>query len=381
MTGLESVPSAHCSIPLSLPDVSGWKGLPIIECAEPMEPLGIFSDNSDIATSSIYLAEHTNSPYGSVGSVLPGALITPFVRESVTERLREAQRLLPANHFLIVLDSYRSLEVQKALYDHYLNSLRQLQTDWLEDQLSMETQKFVSLPSQDPTRPSPHNTGGAVDLAVFRLPESFSTQLKAIDDRLRKIRPNLQPDPTPEQEAYDPSWREHYLLEMGRSGIVRQRGKLLNFGTPFDHGGPESASNYLEHRALEHPLTDYEVSALGNRRLLYGVMTAAGLQAYPDEWWHYNAPETQMGAKAAGLDHAEYGAAILSSENVRFEDMRRRHQEGIAHIHTANMQGLQPRTGHRVVDDLFRLSELALRTVGDPRITKLDPAAVIEAVR
>jgi hypothetical protein len=51
-------------------------------------------------------------------------------------------------------------------------------------------------------------------------------------------------------------------------------------------------------------------------------MTRAGMQAYEAEWWHYNAPESQMGAAAAGLPKATYGAAIFDAKNAAHESLR-----------------------------------------------------------
>lgn len=56
-------------------------------------------------------------------------------------------------------------------------------------------------------------------------------------------------------------------------------------------------------------------------------MTTAGLEPYADEWWHYNDPASQMGAKVAGIDHAEYGAIELSGENRAFARMRELHHD------------------------------------------------------
>ncbi|MGH3430297.1 MAG: hypothetical protein ACREP9_14795, partial [Candidatus Dormibacteraceae bacterium] len=98
----------------------GWKEVPIEESGDPLVPIGPFSDYPTLFTNATYFGERTDSPYQlDEGNQLAGALITVFVRESVANRLLQAQALLPAGHRLVVFDAYRSLDVQQALYDHY----------------------------------------------------------------------------------------------------------------------------------------------------------------------------------------------------------------------------------------------------------------------
>jgi D-alanyl-D-alanine dipeptidase len=54
-------------------------------------------------------------------------------------------------------------------------------------------------------------------------------------------------------------------------------GRALDMGTGFDEGTEASA-----HASLDVPPT-----ALRNRALLLGLMTAAGWDCYGPEWWHY----------------------------------------------------------------------------------------------
>src|SRR3989338_8281063 len=214
-------------IPLELPSVTGWKEIHIRESGEPLIPLGLFSEYHTIFTDAIYFGERTDSPYENnlAGSLLTmfvwesgepliplglfseyhtiftdaiyfgertdspyennlaGSLLTMFVRESVAKQLQEAQQLLPSGMYLIVFDAYRTLEVQQSLFDQYYKELKKQNPGWSEKQLLAETQKYVSIPSEDPTRPSPHNTGGSVDTAIFELPEKIDKKEKEIKDR------------------------------------------------------------------------------------------------------------------------------------------------------------------------------------------------------
>ena len=365
-----------------IPSVEGWKDIAIEECSEKLEPFGPFSKNNDIFTSSVYYGEHDLSPYNE--TKLNGALIVMFARQEVVERVRHAQQLLPENHHLRVLDLYRTLEVQQALYNHYSSGLKAKHADWDADSLSAETQKYVSLPSTDATRPSPHNTGGAVDLAIFRLPNEVETQVKAIDDRLDQLSYLLPKDPSPEQEATEPAMRESYTLEMRKIGLIREHAEFLNFGTLFDHGGSEAALDYYEKLAQQRPLAPDETEARDNRGTLCNAMAQAGMQPYGPEWWHFNSPKSQMGAKTAGMAKAEYGAILPSKENLEQEDMRENHRAGVIVINSGKLQShhfagkldlLAPRDD--TLAKLIELNEDAVNETGDPRITHLPKAAVI----
>lgn len=284
-----------------LSSVSGWKEISVQPSSEPLVPLGL-SSNFNIFTSSVYFSEHDNSPY--LPNQLSGSLITIFIRQGVAERLIRAEEMLPKGYHLVVFDGWRPLKVQKSLYDEYYQSLKTKFPSWNEDELAQETQKYVSLPSNNPARPSPHNTGGAVDLAIMQLSESAEEKLKALS--------------TINQDA-----------EIERAQIILSSAKLLNFGTQFDWGGSEAALRHLEELAVQRELNKEEKEALANRRVLYYLMKEVGLEAYADEWWHYNAPQTQMGAKTAGLTVASYGAIEISNNDFRLELSRKKLAEKI----------------------------------------------------
>lgn len=312
-------------IPFEIPSVVGWKEVPIRESHDQLVPLGLFSDYHDIFTSSMYYGEHGNSPYQRDEDRLDGSLITMFVRSEVAEQLHRAQRLLPQGYHLIVLDGYRPLEVQQTLYDRHLGGLREKYPDWNDEQLSAETQKYVSIPSRDGNRPSPHSTGGAVDVAIYRLLPEIDRRIKDIDERLAILTLHAPLGLTPPEEAMSPVLRERYMLEMTKTGLIREHAQFLDFGTKFDHGGAEAALNYLEVLQYERALTSAEIEARDNRRLLYNVMLAVGMQPYAHEWWHYNAATSQMGARVAANQAAQYGGVTLSDGHLQHETIRQTH--------------------------------------------------------
>jgi zinc D-Ala-D-Ala dipeptidase len=315
----ESRPQAYLEIPLNAGQVLGWKDIPIRDGdhPDPLVPLGPLSEEAGIlTTSSIYFGEHSNSPYGEETNKLEGSLLTLFARQSVARRLLAAERLLPTGHHLLVLDAYRPYRVQKSLYDFYKRKLKRKHPDMDNETLERETQKYVSLPSSDPARPSPHSTGGAVDVAIVKLDEVHEKELYQIRSRLA-------------DDNLDIAGQAG--LEMRLSAIMRRHGKMLDFGTAFDHGGEKSALAYYEAKiATGEVLTDNDRRACNNRRLLFKVMTQAGFQPYFAEWWHFNAPESQMGAATAGFDYAIFGAASLNEGNRAHESMRLKvHQEAL----------------------------------------------------
>jgi len=305
-------------IPLELPGVAGWKEVPIKEKGEPLVALGPFSDHREIETDAIYFGQRVNSPY-MVNELngeepLTGSLLTMFVRESVAKQLMEAQRLLPKGMYLAVWEPYRTLEVQQSLFDTYYNALKAQHPDWSEDALLTETQRYVSLPSTVPARPSPHNTGGSVDVSIFKLPPKIDQQVSDINTRLTKLT--------------DGDWEIAYKMEMEKIDLINQYSQLLEFGAPLDHGGEKAGLNYYERLATLRELTPEEIAARDNRRLLYNIMKEVGFEPYEDEFWHYNSKKSQMGAKSAGLPYAEFGAAKLSPKNLEHEKMRREHRLG-----------------------------------------------------
>jgi len=297
-------------IPLDAGQVGGWKSIEIEESSEPLVSVGAYATEAGtLLVSSVYYGEHNNSPY--IGKDrLAGSLLSVFVRKGVAKRLLEAQQHLPEGYHLLVFDAYRPLQVQDSLFRAYRDQLQLQCPDMDKDEVNAETQKYVSIPSSDPGRPSPHNTGGSVDLAIVKLPHTQSAILGRLDDRLTNEHLDIE---------------DRAMLETQKSAIVRRHAEMLDFGTPFDHGGERAAIAYFEKRlASGISLSPEETEACNNRRLLYQVMTRAGMQAYAAEWWHYNAPESQMGAAAAGLAKAIYGAATFDARNVAHEKLRRR---------------------------------------------------------
>lgn len=91
------------------------------------------------------------------------------VRRSVYERLVQAQTLLPMGLKLCVYEGYRSLSLQKQLFEKYFLKIQQLHPEWPHDTVFTESTKLVSpLVNEDGSENiPPHSTGGAVDLYLI----------------------------------------------------------------------------------------------------------------------------------------------------------------------------------------------------------------------
>ncbi len=185
---------------------------------------------------------------------IAGALPECYGREEVRQRLAAAAALLPPGHRFVVLDCWRPLKVQQALFDILQAELRKKHPLLAAEEITKMTLTYVALPSRDDAKPSPHNTGGAVDLT-----------------------------------------------------IADENGALLDMGTDYDDATAMAGTAYFERRLADGAkLGPAELTALRNRRLLYHCMTAAGFTNYADEWWHYDYGN-QNWAWVSGSGCAVYG--------------------------------------------------------------------------
>lgn len=185
---------------------------------------------------------------------IEGALPECFIREGNLRRLINVAEKLPAGYKLLIFDAWRSERVQVSLFSEYYRELRNEMPDKDEEELIDLTKEFVALPSSDPGAPSPHLTGGAVDLTI-------------VDDK----------------------------------------GKMLNMGTAFDDTTDKSYTGYFEELAKNKKLTEEEKTILHNRRLLYHLMSDEGFTNYPPEWWHFDFGNQNWAWVKNKGQHAIYG--------------------------------------------------------------------------
>jgi len=213
----------------------------IEECGERLVMTSLAPDK--ILVSSQYFIQRIN-----------GSLPECYVRETVHQKIVEAAKLLPSGYRFVMLDCWRPLSVQQSLFDILKDDLKEKYPSESEEVITQKTLTYVALPSSNPVKPSPHNTGGAVDLT-----------------------------------------------------IVDENGLFLEMGTDYDDSTLKASTTYFENQLAEEvKLNSKEIEALKNRRMLYHIMTSVGFTNFVDEWWHFDYGN-QNWAWISGNDHAVYG--------------------------------------------------------------------------
>lgn len=204
-----------------------YRQVPIQECGEPLVaiPLDVFP----VMTPHPYQA--IGAPYGDKSPF--------FVRQGVCDRLITAQTQLQQSHSgwkILIFDAFRPLPVQQFMVDYTF--AQQVQQQGLDPACLMAAQRqavlaqvaeFWALPDPDPMRPTPHSTGGAVDVT-----------------------------------------------------LINAQGAAIDMGGAIDEISPRSAPDYYaNHR-------DPAASRFHcHREILTQTMTQAGFQQHPNEWWHF----------------------------------------------------------------------------------------------
>ncbi len=205
-----------------------------------------------------------------------GLIGTPsvFLRETVYQMFLTACSIVQEAGFdLVVYDGWRSVELQEALFWHYMQlftvgrmgyaeqfagctngeirAVFEQLPEQIQTELKLENRRYVSWPSKDPSRPSPHATGGAIDVWLYR------------------------------------------------------DGQPVTLGVPFDHMDEPAAAFYH----LKHPDAVWLDGRPGevryNREMLLRAMVTAGFDCYPHEIWHFNSGN-QMSALVS-KETARYG--------------------------------------------------------------------------
>lgn len=162
-----------------------------------------------------------------------------YTRQSVLQRLQHiAQQLLP-HYGLWVFDTYRSIATQTSLFNDFSAQVQRQHPDWDAQAVLQETLRFVSHPSDPGHFAVPlHNSGGAVDLAIYDL----------------------------------------------------QTQTLVDFGTAFDEISDASATDFFEQDYQSGWGVDAAqwVMVRHHRRILFHLMKSVGFINYENEWWHFD---------------------------------------------------------------------------------------------
>jgi zinc D-Ala-D-Ala dipeptidase len=191
-----------------------------------------------------------NPPYGMP---IPGSIPDLLVRRGVGERLVMVDlRLRDRGLGLYVLDAWRPQAVQRYFHDVWFPAWLTARRPTLSgDELRREVEQYWSAPTIDEHSPSPHSTGGAVDLTIVELATGHPLFMGGIFDDVTEL-----------------SWTDWFERREARS------------------------------------MSD-EV-ARANRRILYWAMAEAGFANNPTEWWHFSWGD-QMWARLTQAPAAHYG--------------------------------------------------------------------------
>jgi len=189
-----------------------------------------------------------------------------YVRRSVAETLRQLNDSLGqpgiteffgAPVALYIQDALRPVSLQEHLYNEVFPALIRAQNPSIsDDELVERRSHLIAKPSHDAKRPSPHATGGAVDLELRFTKTGESVALGHVDGDT--------------SERVDPDYFETHVPQTSQDELARR-----------------------------------------NRRAFYAIMTGAafgmdtGLTNNPTEWWHWGRGD-QLSARVSGQEPAYY---------------------------------------------------------------------------
>lgn len=176
-----------------------------------------------------------------------------FMRKTVYEKIKEAQVLLPKGLRFCLYEGYRSLNLQKRLFETQYANVKKQHPHWTSTQLFNETTKLVSpaINQDGSANIPPHSTGGAVDLYL-------------IDDRGKAVDMGIHPK----------DWMQ-------------------------DLGGQLSLTDSKRISAL----------AREHRQLMSHALKEVGFVNYPTEYWHWSYGDKYW----AYIQHQPYALYAIAS--------------------------------------------------------------------
>lgn len=176
------------------------------------------------------------------------------MRKSVYEKLQAAQALLPKGLRFCLYEGYRSLALQKILFDARFEKVKRTHPTWSESQIFDETTKLISpiINKDGSDNVPPHSTGAAVDVYL----------LNAQGERL-------------DMGIHPKDWMQ-------------------------DHDGSLSLT----------ASTKISLVAQQNRAIMNHALAAVGFVNYPTEYWHWSYGDRYW-AYFMKKPHAIYGTVKL----------------------------------------------------------------------
>lgn len=249
----------------------GYNELPI-DITHPLfnEPL------VDIADYNIAGQAYYSRSNPSTQEPVPDIQVNLYIRKSVAETLAKINKALQQpviiNLFggeveLYVEDALRPVSLQRRLHDSSIPALlRSNHPEMTDKEVEERTKDIIAIPSSDPNKPSPHATGGALDVIL----------------------------------RYKQSTTQGYV-----------KGSNVAMGHIDGETSMRINPDYFE--TIE-PQTEEDRLAQRNRRAYYAIMTGAafgvdtGMVNNPTEWWHWGTGD-QLSAKVRGDETAHYSLA------------------------------------------------------------------------
>lgn len=234
------------------------------------------SDFGFVDASSYY-----SKPNSMTGETLPGVPDAPLVRLDIAKRLVQAERflrtdpdvrdLLGAPAHLRIADALRPYQVQKFAFEvAWPAVIRKMNPEMTDEEVLAQVPNYCARPNENLT-PTPHLTGGAVDVALINLETNTPFNRGHKGGAVKGT-------------AY-PDFHEGYHLIPGQSDII----------------------DSSEQAEVAWPNGEI---VLG-RRILYHAMTeVAGLHVNPREIWHYGKGDP-LSEFVSGSDAPYYGIAEL----------------------------------------------------------------------
>lgn len=275
-----------------------WKKLPISEeISDKPKKLSVIP-NIPLAWRAMGWPAYYKNPriaadkswLGDLAYVSEGRLqLSPLVkaRPEVVEMLDRAQKILDEwkntkNLQLVVVDWYRSLSVQRQLFETYKNYLRWKSPGLSDEELNIEAQKMVSIPVIDKwilaKCPPPHSTWWAVDVILVDKSKIDITK----DD-----------------------WLESAMIDFwaGFDEMMHSEFWDIRSETRFSEWMSEEAKK--------------------NRELLYYLLTSIWFSNYHSEWWHYDfGNQFDLARHYDWKESAKFGFAWwIDDENKLTEDL------------------------------------------------------------
>jgi len=172
------------------------------------------------------------------------------MRATVYQKIQQAQALLPAGLRFCLYEAYRSLTLQKMLFDNRFEKISAVHSQWSQEQLFLETIKMASpVVNLDGTKNiPPHVTGAAIDIYLI------DAEGSAVD-----------------MGIHPKDWMQDLegLLSLTESPQISKQAKQ-------------------------------------NRAIMSQVLTAVGFVNYPSEFWHWSYGDRYW-AYHQNQPHALYG--------------------------------------------------------------------------